>query len=484
MELNNSENNSKQFKVSKNKQEVMKHSDKIALNRIKFVNKNKYYYKDLIKFFKYNILNNSKILEIGCGDGYLLNKLSPKHGVGIDISSKMIEIAKNHYPDIKFYQMDAENITLDEKFDYIIISDTLGYFEDIQKVFQELKKVSKPSTRIIITYHNFIWSPFLKLAEKLNLKMPQKRLNWLNGGDVNNLLYIENYDVIKKGKRFLFPKKIFLISNFINKFIAQLPIINSFCLTGYIIARQNNEDKNEYSTSIIIPARNEKGNIENAVKRMPNFGKHIEIIFIEGHSRDDTYGEIKRVYEKYKSVYDIKYAKQDGKGKGDAVRKGFEMANGDILMILDADLTVPPEDLPKFYNAIASGKGEYINGSRLVYPMEDEAMRTLNMIGNKFFSLMFSWLLGQRIKDTLCGTKVISKNNYKKLIANRKYFGEFDPFGDFDLIFGSSKLSLKFIEIPIKYKARDYGDTNISRFRHGWILLKMLVFAIKKIKFI
>jgi len=190
------------------------------------------------------------------------------------------------------------------------------------------------------------------------------------------------------------------------------------------------------------------------------------------------------MYEKYKNQYDIKYTKQEGKGKGDAVRKGFAMATGDILMILDADLTVPPEDLPKFYNAIAAGNGEYINGTRLVYPMENEAMRTLNLMGNKFFSIMFSWILGQRLKDTLCGTKVISKQNYEKLIANRKYFGNFDPFGDFDLIFGAAKLNLKIVEVPIRYRARIYGDTNISRFKHGWLLLKMVFYAMNKIKFI
>jgi glycosyltransferase involved in cell wall biosynthesis len=212
-------------------------------------------------------------------------------------------------------------------------------------------------------------------------------------------------------------------------------------------------------------------------------GAHTEFIFIEGHSSDGTLDEIKRVAEKYKDKFDIKYATQDGKGKGDAVRKGFAMASGDILMILDADLTTPPEDMPKFFNALASGKGEFINGTRLVYPLEDESMRSLNILGNKFFSLMFSWLLGQRLKDTLCGTKVISKKNYEKLIANRGYFGDFDPFGDFDLIFGAAKLNLKIVEIPVRYQAREYGSTNISRFRHGWLLIKMVVFAMNKIKF-
>lgn len=484
MEYFISEKKSEKLNISRNKKGVANYSDKIAPRRMKFINKNKYYYKDLIKFLKYNVPEKSRILEVGCGNGYLLSELSPKYGVGIDISGKMIEAARKEYPNYKFYKMDGENITLEETFDYIIISDSLGYFEDIQRLFRELKKVSNSSTRIIITFHNFIWSPFLRLAELLKLKMPQRRLNWLNKEDLTNLLYVENFDVIKSGKRFLFPKKFLFLSDLVNKYFAPLPLINNLCLTGYIISRQNSEKNRQYSVSVVVPARNEKGNIENVIKRMPSMGSHTEIIFVEGNSTDDTFEEIKRISEKYKDKYDIKYTQQGGEGKGDAVRKGFFMANGEILMILDADLTVPPEDLHKFYNAIASGKGEYINGTRLVYPMEKEAMRTLNMIANKFFSIMFSWLLGQKIKDTLCGTKVISKDNYKKLIANRKYFGEFDPFGDFDLIFGASKMNLKFVEIPIKYKTREYGSTNISRFKHGWILFKMLLFAFKKIKFI
>jgi glycosyltransferase involved in cell wall biosynthesis len=298
---------------------------------------------------------------------------------------------------------------------------------------------------------------------------------------------LEGFEIIKRGHRFLFPKFFPLISWFFNKYIAHLPLFNQLCISGYIIARPavfSTMDNKDYSVSVIVPARNEAGNIENAVKRTPRLGKHTEIIFVEGHSTDDTLAEIKRVYEKYKDEWDIKYTVQDGKGKGDAVRKGFAMAKGDFLMILDGDLTVPPEDLPKFYNAIATGKGEYINGCRLVYPMEKQAMRMLNVLGNKFFSIMFTWLLSQPLKDTLCGTKVISKENWEKIIANRSYFGEFDPFGDFDLIFGASKLNLKIIEVPIRYRAREYGKTNISRFRHGWLLLKMVFFAMNKIKFV
>jgi len=473
--------------TSINKLKLISSLDLIASKRESYIRRSSHYYKNLLRFFKFNIPENSRVLEIGCGTGFLLNAVKPSYGVGIDISSAMIDIAREKYPHLIFREQDAEFMELSEKFDYIIISDTLGYLEDIQKVFNRLKEVCNPDTRIIINYHNFFWEPLLSFAQKLNLKMPHKRLNWLNRSDVVNLLILEGYDVVKTGKRYLMPLYIPLISWFFNKYLAYLPLINSMCLTGYIIARLPKTlpaDNREFSVSVIIPARNEEGNIEDAVKRVPEMGSHTEILFVEGGSSDGTLNEIKRVCGKWVQKRDIKFLVQKGKGKGDAVRLGFEHATGDILMILDADLTVPPEDLPKFYNAIATGKGEYINGTRLVYPMEEEAMRTLNILGNKFFSVMFSWLLSQRIKDTLCGTKVLTASNYKKLKANRSYFGNFDPFGDFDLIFGSAKLNLKFIEVPIRYHSRKYGETNISRFSHGWLLLKMAFYAMNKIKFI
>jgi len=275
-----------------------------------------------------------------------------------------------------------------------------------------------------------------------------------------------------------------IFSDFVNKYIANLPIINNLCLTNFTVARLvNSQIQLKPSVSIIIPARNEAGNIDAVIRGFLKYAKGVELIFIEGHSKDGTWEEINKLKYKYKKIR-ILATKQSGIGKADAVRKGMAMAKNDVLMIWDADLTVSPQDYPKFYEAISSGKGEFIFGSRLVYPLEKEAMRTLNIAGNMIFSLAFSWLLGQPIKDTLCGTKVISRKNYQKIVHNRKYFGDFDPFGDFDLIFGAAKLNLKFAEIPIRYQARTYGTTNISRFSHGWLLLKMVLFALNKLKFV
>lgn len=455
--------------------------------REKWIRKNAYYYKCLTTYLKFMIPEGSSVLEIGSGTGFLLEKLKPSRGVGIDVSPEMISYAKEHRGQYSHYLMDAEDISLNESFDYVLISDTVGSFIDVQNVFEQVQKVCNAETRLIITSTNFIWRPVLNLAENLGLKMPQQRQNWLDIGDITNLLELADFDVIDNYKKTIFPKYIPLLSTFLNKYIGNLPLFNALGLITCLVARSKKhitKPAEETTVSVVIPARNEKGNIEALIRRTPKMGKHTEIIFVEGNSTDDTWAEIQRLGAYYKEFYDIKWIQQDGKGKGDAVRKGYSIATGDVLMILDADMTVAPEELPKFFNAIASGKGEYINGTRLVYPMEDQAMRFLNLLGNKFFSMAFSWLLGQNLKDTLCGTKVMTRENYLKLAANRSYFGEFDPFGDFDLIFGSAKLNLKFIEVPIRYKARTYGETNISRFKHGWLLLKMTFFALNKIKFI
>ncbi|MFH1946880.1 MAG: bifunctional class I SAM-dependent methyltransferase/glycosyltransferase family 2 protein [Candidatus Magasanikbacteria bacterium] len=468
-----------------NKIEIREYFNQHADKRDKWGKKNSYYHKEMKNLLGFLAPENSSVLDIGCSTGDVLANLKPSRGIGVDISPKVIAIAQEKYPHLIFKELDAESFNLDEKFDYIILSDVIGFFSDVQQAFTQVQKHSHNRTKVVITYYSYFWEPLMNIAERLSLKMKNPIQNWLAKSDVDNLLYLADFEVIKKGELLLFPKKIPLLSSFLNHFLAKFPLFRRLCLVNFVVARPKltaHPLKLNPSVSVIIPARNERGNIEAAVKRLPKVGSHTEIIFVEGHSNDNTLQEMQRV----KNVYldcDIKVMVQDGKGKGDAVRKGFNAATGDILMILDADLTVRPEELPKFYNAIASGAGEFINGSRLVYPLEDESMRLLNIFGNKFFSMMFSWLLDQRLKDTLCGTKVIWKTDYKKLEAGRAFFGDFDPFGDFDLLFGAAKLNLKIIDLPIRYQARTYGTTNISRFSHGWLLLKMCFFAMKKIKF-
>lgn len=467
------------------KHEKIKYFNSIALERAKWRKRSAYYHKELEKYLRFLIPPNSSIIEIGSGTGELLKALNPSRGLGIDISSKMVEAAKELFPDLQFEVGDLENLHVEEHFDYVLLVDVIGHVNDIQLAFKELHKVCKPETRIIIVYYNYLWEPVLKFAEKIGLKMRQPLQHWLSLEEISNLLFLNNFEVIKKRYKLLLPVYIPFLSGIFNKFLANMPFLWKLSLNEILIARpmEMRKPADEVTCSVVIPCRNEKGNIEQAVLRTPDMGKHTEIIFVEGHSEDGTFEECKMVEQKY-SQRDIKVLTQDGKGKGDAVRKGFSHSKGDVLMILDADLTVPPEDLPKFFDTIVSGKGEFINGSRLVYQMENNAMRFLNLLGNKFFGKAFTYILEQRITDTLCGTKVLWREDYVKIFDGREYFGNFDPFGDFDLLFGAAKLNLKIIEIPIQYRDRSYGKTQISRFRDALLLLRMTFFALRKIKFI
>jgi len=476
------------MQISKNKEmkaDKINYFDSVAHERAKWRQKGAYYHKELEKYLRFLVPPHSSVLEIGCGTGELLAALNPKRGLGIDISPKMVETARKNCPNLQFEVGDLEDLQIKEKFDYVVLVEVIGHVDDIQLAFKGLHKVCKPETRLIIVYYNYLWEPILKFAEFIGLRMKQSLQHWLPLEDISNLLYLNDFDVIKKGYRFLLPLYIPFISTFSNKYLAKMPFFWKLSLNEILIARPlaRRKPPEETTCSVIIPCRNEKGNIEPAVLRTPEMGKQTELIFVEGNSQDGTLEECERVKNIY-SQKDISVLVQDGKGKGDAVRKGFSHAKNDILIILDADLTVPPEDLPKFFETIASGKGEFINGSRLVYQMEEQAMRFLNLLGNKFFSRAFTYLLEQRIRDTLCGTKVLWREDYLRIVKGRDYFGDFDPFGDFDLLFGAAKLNLKIVEIPIRYRERTYGTTQISRFRHGLLLFKMAFFALGRIKFI
>lgn len=468
--------------MEKGQQLILDYFEKTASKRDKWKRRNRFYQKNIEKQFAFIIPEGSTVLELGCSTGDLLNVVKPSIGIGVDFSKTAIEIAKKKYPHLDFHVADAIDFKPGISIDYIIISDLITSIWDVQAFFHNIRSYVNPRTKIIISSYNYLWEPILNLGEFLGLKAKQPLQNWLSIKDIENILHLEGFEIVKVEKKLLFPKFIPLFNLIVNKFLANLPGINSLDLIQFITARPIYSEPKEFSVTIVVPARNEKGNMENAIKRTPKFGSHQEFIFIEGNSSDGTYEEMLRVQHAYPEV-DMKVMKQTGKGKGNAVREAFDVATCDILMILDADLTTPPEDMPKFYEALRNNKGEFINGCRLVYPMEGEAMRFLNYLGNKFFGWFFSFILGQRLKDTLCGTKVLFREDYKKIIANRHYFGDFDPFGDFDLLFGAAKLNLKITEVIVRYRDREYGSTQISRFTHGWLLIKMSLFAARKIKF-
>lgn len=457
------------------------HWNSVAQKRDHWRGMGKWYHARLIEVYRFLVNPNQRVLEIGCGRGELLASLQPSRAVGIDFSSEMITRARQHHPEIEYHQVDAHDLSsIEGQFDVIIFSDSVNDLWDVQRAFEQTRKLCAPHTRIILNFYNHLWQTPLALAQSLQLAAPLLDQNWLTPEDIDNMLRLAGFERIRSLQEVLWPLP---IGGLANRYLVKLWPFRDFALSNFVVARAAPQPTQEASVSVVIAARNEAGNINSIFKRVPSMGRGTELIFVEGHSHDNTYETIEQEISLHPQTPSM-LLRQTGIGKADAIRLGFDKAKGDILMILDADLTVPPEDLPRFYEAITSGMGEFINGVRLVYPMEKEAMRTLNFIGNKLFSLAFSWMLGQPIKDTLCGTKVLWRKDYEKIAANRSYFGDFDPFGDFDLIFGAAKLNLKIIDLPIRYRERTYGTTNISRWKHGLLLLRMVAFAARRIKFV
>ncbi len=460
--------------------------DSIAGWRAEHVDRHHEYSKQVRRLVASMVPPGSRVLEVGAGLGDMLGALPTEQAIGIDVSPRMVELGKQRNPGVDLRVADIEDGPLPEgPFDVVILSDVIGNLYDIQRGMRRVRELLSEDGRVIVTYYNFLWEPALGLAERLGLKTPWPEQNWLSMNDIENLLFLSGLEVVRRGTDILAPVAVPLLSDVLNLVAAKLPIVKETALVQYFVARPARETVREPlpSVSVICPCRNERGNIREAVRRTPIMGPATELVFVDGNSNDGTVEEIEAVIREYKGPLSIRLVLQgDGKGKGDAVRKGFAAAQNDLLMILDSDLTVPPEDLPKFYEAWVKGKGDFINGVRLVYPMEGEAMRFLNLLGNKFFSLALSWLLEQPIKDSLCGTKVLSREHYQRIADNRAFFGDFDPFGDFDLLFGAARLSLKIVDLPVRYRARVYGDTKISRFRDGLLLLRMTAFGFRKLR--
>lgn len=447
----------------------------------------RYYHHRLARIYQNIVPEHQRVLELGCGRGDLLAALKPSLGVGIDFSAKMVEAASRHHPELRITLGDIHDLPVQSGFDYIILSDLVNDLWDVQRVFDQVAGACSPSTRVIINSYSRLWEFPFAVARRLGLAADVTGPNWLTTEDLENLLYLAGLELIRSWQEILCPVRVPGIDALCNRGLVKIPPFRFAALANFMVARpapnRTRTPDPEPLVSVIVPARNEAGNIEQVFQRVPEMGMGTEIVFVEGHSRDDTWGAIERAMAKHPERR-CKLLRQTGEGKGDAVRLGFASAEGDLLMILDADLTVAPEDLPRFYAALRSGAGEFANGVRLVYPMEGRAMQFLNLVGNKLFSWTFSWLIGQKIKDTLCGTKALSRIHYREIAENRPYFGDFDPFGDFDLIFGATRLNLKLVDIPIRYLDRTYGQTNIQRWKHGWALIRMSIFASRRLKFI
>jgi SAM-dependent methyltransferase len=455
--------------------------DRFADEEPRWKRRNRTYHRLVQQLMRFHVPEHARVLEIGSGAGDLLAALQPSYGVGVDVSKRMVERARAEHPRLRFERTAGEDVHLGETFDYVVLSDLMPYVHDLLALFHRVAVHSHERTRVVIHSYSRAWRPLVKLAEALRLKPRKPLRNWVAPHDVMNLLELAGFEPVLRQSRILFPKQVPLLSTFLNGFVANLWPFNLLCLTYWIVARPLPRELDETSVTVVCPCRNEQGHIAQLIERMPDFGAPTELIFVEGNSTDDTRGEILRQIDAHPDR-DIRFVPQTGRGKGDAVRTGFAAAKNDVLMILDGDISVQPEDLPKFHRGLVEGRAELVNGSRLVYDMEPGSMRFLNVLGNRAFARLLKAIVGQQVKDTLCGTKALLRRDYERIAAGRAYFGEFDPFGDFDLLFGAARLGLKIVDLPVRYHPRTYGETNISRWRHGTLLLRMTTFAFWKFR--
>jgi len=451
-----------------------------------------YYYDRKIRLLRHLVPHPGKVLEIGCGLGQNLAGLIPDYGLGIDLCPEVAEEARKRFPADKFPQLEFRAVSASEcgslgtTFDTILLVNSITEIPDLAQCFREIRKLCTPHTRVVQVCYNYLLAPVVKSAGRMGLAPRHPVQNWLSRHDIQNIFALSGFEQVADGFDVILPFKVPYLSDVLNRYLPLIPLLRPLCMLYYSVARPLNlqESAPGYSVSVCVPCKNEAENIPGLVERIPVMGKHTEIIFVDDQSTDAT----SAVLEQEKAVHpekDIKIVQGPGINKGAACRAGFAEAKGDILMILDADMSVMPEDLPQFAEFLATGKGEFINGSRLVYPMEHRAMRLPNIVGNKLFAMLFSYVLSQRLKDTLCGTKAIWRRDYPKILAAREHFGAIDHWGDYDWIFGAARNHLKIIEVPVHYRERLHGETKMTkRLKNALIMLQMVFAAFRKLKLV
>lgn len=485
--------------IEQRRKEIWETYNRIAPLRKRWISRNSYFYKKLSAFLRFIVEPGSSLALYRSELGQVLHAMAPAKGVGVEICSAMVEQAAKTHPQYLFINADPESVKLPQEYDYHIFN-TLGDLVDVTNAFDNIRRYSSSRSRLIVINYNFLWYPLYSLAQKVGWKYPQPSQNWFSSGLITNLLHLSGFETIKVYHQILMPFYLPFVSEFINNWLAKIPLVNRLCFLEVLVAKpvmtpvvetergdkplSKETREPQYTVSVIIPCKDEAGNIENAVRRIPEMGKGTEIIFCDDKSVDGTADEVRKAIQQYPEK-NISLVDGPGINKAKNVWTGFDVAQGDILMILDADLTVIPEELPKFYDALAKGHGEFVNGTRMIYPMQDQAMRTLNIIGNKCFSICFSYLLGQRITDTLCGTKVFWRHDWSSIKQYIGTWGVEDRWGDYDLLFGAAKLHLKIVEVPVHYMERLYGETKMNkRFKNGVNMLRMCLGALRKFKFI
>ena len=426
------------------------------------------------------------VLDAGCGDGDILEALRPARGLGIDLCAKQIDAARRRAsPGLEFRRMTMESSAqIDELFDHILLVNVLGEMVDIRTTLQQLRRLCKPTSRVILCTRSLPWWPVFALTQRLGLSRKSLKENWLSRSDVEMFIKLSDFEIVTQTRFFpLFAPGVDGGRSPL-RWLASLPLLHRLGVYELTLLRPAAFPRVEskLSTSVVVPCKNEQDNIDELVRRIPDFGDGVEMIFVDDKSTDATAAKIRENIKSHPEKT-IRLVDGPGQGKGAAVRAGFAQAKGDVYMILDADMSVAPEALPEFHESLASQKGDFINGSRMVYPLVGQAMRPANIVGNKLFALLFSFLLRQPVKDTLCGTKAVLAANYRRLMDARAWWDDTDRWGDYDWIFGAAKNHLKIVEQPVHYFERTGGETKmVKRLNNALIMLRMCWLAFRRLR--
>lgn len=471
--------------VEKRREDCRRYYDSVGEKRLRWIRRYPYYYETMLEIVRSFIPEGSRVLEIGCGSGYFLDGVKPSRGLGIDQSEGMVQLARRTYPHLEFRNLPAECAgDLEERFDFVLMVNVAGEITDLERCLRGVHRLCARRTRLVILQHNFLWEPMVKCAAKLGLVMPTPLQNWLTAYDLKTFLHLAGFRILRTGFRCPLPFGLPILSWFFNRLLGRLPIASRLGILQFVVARPLGRvpAPETLRVSVVVPCKNEEANVPSLVDRVPEMGGGTEIILVDDQSADRTRALIEETIRLHPDR-SVKPAAGPGEGKGACVRAGLEVATGDVYMILDADMTVMPEVLPRFFDALAGDRGEFVNGSRLVYPAEGEAMRFLNIIGNKLFAWLFTYLLGQRVKDTLCGTKAVWAEDYPRLLKTRAFLRNVDRWGDYDWIFGAALNSLEIVEVPVHYLERKGGESKMTRrLQNAWIMFKVCWFAFWRLK--
>jgi len=374
--------------------------------------------------------------------------------------------------------IDPKNSETNNKWKTVILTFPLNNFVNLVGFFDKLDSSLNEEAKVIVSYYSKIWKPFFFIFSLFGLIRNYKNSLFFSKDTLEIFLRTGNFEISKKIPNYFIPFNIPIINKFLSILINFLPFLDNLSVTKVFYLRKKNYKKRQNKKiSLIIPCKNEQGNILNIVT---DAKKELiipyEIIFVDDKSSDNTFQIIIDCKKKFSDV-DIQVTKGPGKGKSLAVNEGIKIATGYYSIIFDADMTVNMKDINVFYNAISNGNADIINGSRLVYKPYTGAMRYLNFLGNKFFSKLSSFITGELITDTLCGSKCFITKDFKIFNEFKDNNNINDIWGDFNILYSSNFYGLKCIDLPVRYYERVEGETKMKK--RFYFFLNMLSTSIK-----